>query len=317
MRLRRIVKVVAIATALTFAMNGTAVALITPVQIVAAKAAQFRPSGSGTWYTWDSNSVAHPNHGNVYAQPVLGGAIVKVNASRTEGFAGGFDPGTNTLIYQQISAGQSNIYLYDLDTRQRTALPGVNTPRWEYQPRISSTHVLFARDVRVGGLWYTTVFLQDRSTLALTKLGKTKDRAVAYYSGSVGDAYASYTLANNFGDGDQNVFVYDIGAGTRHKVPLPDRSAQYSPAVDETTGTLYFMRSGPACGANVRLLTVPVTDLSAAPNQLAQLPKGIDAGFEASLAPSPLTVSGIDYLFARYVCRNGAVDIYAFPDVNA
>jgi len=313
MRLRRFIKVLAIVSALVFAVNGTAVALITPVKLVGGKAAQFRPFGNGTWYAWDSNSVARPHHNDVFARMVSGGAIVKVNAPGSVGFAGGFDPGTNTVIYQQISGGRSDIYLYNLDTKKRSVPPGVNSSKWEYRPRISATHILFARERKVRGLLYTTAYLEDRSTLALVELGTTKDKAVGYYSGSVGDAYATYTLAG----AKQNVYVYDIGAGTRHKVPLPARSAQYASAVDETTGTLYFARSRLACGANVRLLAVPVSSLSATATRLAALPKGIDVDFAASLAPDRTTVGGLDYLFTRYVCKSGGADIYAFPDVNA
>jgi hypothetical protein len=312
MKLQRVIRVLAISTSLVFAVSTTAVALITPVAIVGGKTAQFRPFGNGTWYAWDSNSVARPKHRDVFAEPVSGGPPVKVNAPGSQGFAGGFDPGTNTVIYQQVSGGRSDIYLYDLDTKQRTVPPGVNSSRWEYRPRISATHILFARERRVRGLSYTTAYLEDRTTHALVELGTTKDKAVGYFPGSLGETYVTYTLAG----AKQNIYVYEIGTGTRHKVPLPARSAQYAPAVDESAGTLYFTRSGLGCGANARLLAVPVSNLSATATRLAQLPRGIDLDYNASLAPDPATVNGVDYLFTRYVCKNGGADVYAFPDVN-
>jgi hypothetical protein len=68
-------------------------------------------------------------------------------------------------IYQQVVRNRSNILIYDTGTQTRHAPPGVNTPGWEFYPRIDGSSVLFGRS---GGNHSWRVLLADTSVPTTT-----------------------------------------------------------------------------------------------------------------------------------------------------
>ncbi len=254
---------------------------------------------------------------NAFAKPIAGGTAIQLNAANTQGFTGGLDPGTNTVIYQQVDlsarTNPSGLYFYDLDTQMRTPVPGVNTKRWEWGPRISAGYILFDVDYRKNGKWRTAVELHDRST------GVTIDLATwaisRYYvpTGAVGERYATWTRCSS----TCSVYVYDIATKTTMVIPTKDGRPQYAPVVDETNGRVYFVRSGKGggCGRHVVVLRLPVVDLSAAPTRIVAMPDGVDIDDSMSLASR--VGSGIDPLFSRIVCNTANIDVHELPDVGS
>ena len=52
---------------------------------------------------------------------------------------------------------------------------------------------------------------------------------------------------------DGDVWLYDIAAATRTRIPSEESVWEYGPSVD-AAGTMYFGRSNPNCGENAELL---------------------------------------------------------------
>lgn len=290
-----------------------ALATVTPHKVIGGNGFQTLTFANSANIVWTSNSSAHPKHYNAYARPRLGGSTVKINTAGTEGFTGGFDPTTNTVIYQQIDNGRSNLYWYDLDTSTRSAVSGVNSKRWEWSPRVSTSYILFERNYRKRGTWYTSVYLFDRGASTTLLVGTWTERRYYVRTGSVGETYATWTVCTSkmcFG------YLYTISSQTTQRIPTKNKRSQYAPAVDEANTRVYFVRSGAACGATVRILRLPATDLSATPTKIVALPTGIYAGDTISIAPNADGV-GLDLLFERVSCNPFTSDAYQADAVNA
>lgn len=112
----------------------------------------------GTYLSFTRNSTGHPKDYALYLQALAGGPVTRVNPEMTRGYPGGFD-GTS-MIYQQVSRGQSNIKVYDVNTHAVTNPPiGIDTTEWEFSPSITPDWILFLR----SGNNSDRVMLYDRS----------------------------------------------------------------------------------------------------------------------------------------------------------
>jgi hypothetical protein len=288
------------------AAPGTAIS--GPIQVIAGPEDQLLSAANATYLIWTANGEAHPSRYHAYGRVRGTTKSFRLNAPGTRGWAGGLDPGDDRAVYQQIGDGGSDIYSIKLDTRRRRKLPSpVNTAKWEWGPRISDAYILFARDAAGD----TSLFVFDRITRTNEKLFSRDRTRYHVVPGDVGERYATWSVC---GPLTCSAHVHDTVTGVTRRIPAPDGRARYAPVVDETTGRLYFVRSGPACGAGVRLMRVPVTDLSQPQLVLASLPDGIDVDFRMTLEP----VSGrIDLWFSRVRCASGQGDVYRFRDVGA
>ncbi len=285
-------------------------ALITPVPVHKAPASQLDPSRNATYLAFSSNSVAHPRRWNAYASPLDGAGRTRLNAAGTQGFAGGFDPaGTNVVVYQQVEGASSDIYSFDLDARVRTQLAGVNTPKREWSPRVSSSYYAFFRDFRSGGVWYTRLLLYDRATLRLLRIA-TYNAGTYASLGSVGDRYVAWSICTRK---TCSAFVYDAVAGTLRKIPTRRSKPQYDPVVDEANAMVFFLRSGFGCGLGARFLSAPLDTLRPS-TRIAALRSGVDVQSE-SLSLNPDT-GRFDLVFARVPCATGNGDIYRLSGVS-
>ena len=127
--------------ALILLLPQVASAVVTPSKVYDPPANQWFPFRNASYLAYQSNSTAHPRHYNAYARDLAGGTNRKLNAKGTEGAPGGFDPGTNTVIFQEWSDG-SAIRMFDLDAQAPVSVPGaLNSPKWEWQPRISTAYI--------------------------------------------------------------------------------------------------------------------------------------------------------------------------------
>jgi hypothetical protein len=299
--LRRVIAVVLVVGAV-LAMPQLASALIAPTEVFDPQASQALPYRNATYLLYSANTKDRPRHWDAFVRPVGGGTPTKVNASATKAFAGGFDPGTNVVIYQEYSAQGSDIRLFDVDTKQRLRTPRpMHTGAWEFDPHISTSFMSFFRWQLVKGVWYANLYLLDRSDDSLTKITSVRDRSGQYLLNDfLGEHYVTWTVCA----ATCVVRVYNIDAPAVTKLPsTADNKPQYASTIDETGGVLFFVRSGFGCGLGVNFWSVPTADLSAVPTKVASLPAGEDVANSSSLDAG-------DLLFGKYPC-GGWAGVYA------
>src|SRR5262245_3811719 len=256
----------AFATVVLFVVAAPARADIPAVKVIDEPGTQqVAPSGNGTWFAFTANSAAHVNRFNAYAALTDGSGRTRLNPKGTGGFTGNFDPGTNTVIYSQYSSTTpSNLWFFNLDGSGRTKVPGVNTKWFEYNGLVSTSFILFDRDHRVNGVWYTDLILFNRAGSTATVIGSWKSNSAIVLPGSVGETTAAFDLIKTKSGLSFNPYVYDITGATRTKIPVPSGKFAYSPSVDETNGEVYFTRSGNGCGVNVTIRRVALSDVGGA-----------------------------------------------------
>lgn len=284
-----------------------ALALIDPVKIFDPPGSQADPSRNATWLLYASNTREHPRHWDALARPVAGGAPTKINASGTRGYPGGFDPGTNTAIFEEYTSDAFDIRLFDLDTMQRAPSPRpLHTAATEFDPRISTSYISFFRWQKENGVWFANLYLYDRVGTSLTKITSIRNKSAQYFLNDfVGDHYASWTVCAK----TCTVRIYNIDSPGITKLPSSsDNKPQYASTIDETTALVFFVRSGFGCGISVNIWSVPLADLSAVPTKLGSIPKGQDIANSMSLDAG-------DLLFAKYSCT-GTGGIYSLPDAD-
>jgi hypothetical protein len=314
-RFRRVGLTAPIVLVLMLSLASPAAALVPPERVLGERGVtETFPFANDTYLAWSQNSRTRENWFNAYGETLAGDARRKINPRRTAGWPGNFEPGTDTLIFQQATRN-SNLWLYDFETRDRSQIAGVNTRAWEWSPRISTGYVLFNRDFQRNGVWYTATWLYDRTTETLRKIEEIRDRNLYNPTGSVGETYATYTVCSRR---TCKAFLYSIADRTTQRIPTVDGRPVYAAIVDEANGDLYFIRSGFGCGRNVSVWRVPVNDLSAAATKIADLGRGFDSySGVLSTAPNASVVGSQDLYYDRVVCRNFAGDIFALRDVTS
>jgi hypothetical protein len=291
----------------------TAFATIEPYEVIGGHGVQVFAFANDSDIVWTTNSTRYGQRFNAYVRPRFGGATVKINAPGTQGFTGGFDPGTDTVIYQQVQNGRSRLYWYDLDTSTRSLVVGVNSKRWEWGPRVSASYILFARDHGRKGITYTSLYLFDRRTSTTRRLGTWRRARYRVQPGSVGQRYATWTLCRRR---TCFAYLYTIASRDRQRIPARRRRPQFAQAVTEANGAVYFLASGASCGAGVAIMRLRAGNLSARPTKILDLPAGIDVGYTMSMAPDR-NGSDQDLLFDRVRCRSSTSDVYEVDAVNA
>jgi hypothetical protein len=268
---------------------------------------QLLPFLNDTYLTWTQSSVAAPNRFHAYGKIRGTAGTFRLNPTGTRGYAGGIDPGQDRAIYQQTRSGSSDLFWFNLETRRRQRLSDVvNSVRWERDPRVSDRFVLFARDTAAKA----TVWLWERGTGTVEQLAGYDFTRFHVTPGAVGERYATWSVC---GPLSCAAWIHDTLLGTTKRIPAPDGRPRYAPVVDELQGRLYFVRSGRARGANVRIMRVPVGNLGATPVSLVAFPAGIDVGFTLSLARPP---GQVDLWFSRFRCGPQQGDLYRLRDVG-
>lgn len=296
-----------LAALIVCALAGPAGAVTGPVKILGGREAQYLPYVNDTYLIWSQNSLQKPTRSNAFARPLGTTNQFRLNPRGTQGYTGGIEPGTNVAIYQQIGTTGSDLFLFDLDTRQRTKLPApVNTVKWEWSPRISNSYILFERNA--GTL--TKLFLFDRISLTTTLLDAVDRSRVFLIGGDVGEQYASWTICGRV----CSAFLYDISGATRTKLPAPIGRHQYAPSVDEINGNVYYVRSGEGCGNHAGIWRRSV-DLLSPPVRMVSLPPGIDTGWTIAL-DQDVAHSRLDAWFEYWRCTPKQGDIYELRELD-
>lgn len=308
----RIRSVAFLAAVFLLAAPAAEAALITPVRIVAEPGSQYLPFANDDYIAWSANTPSSPNHTNAFYRARGTDGRSRVNPIGTEGFTGGFEPGTGRLIYQQIGNGQSDIYFFNPATRERTKAGGVNSGWWEWGPRVSSAYILFARDLKINGGWNTELLLFKRANGVTRRLGRWSVDVAEVLTGTVGDRWASWTVCRGT---TCNAFVYNADTRVTRKIPTVGTRPQYAPAVDEINRVVYYVRSGYSCGANVNIFRLPLNGFGGTPVKIVELADGVDTGYEMSLARNPKS-GKLDLYFQRIPCSTLNGDIYAAKGVG-
>lgn len=244
-------------------------AALTPTPVIATRADEFHPAASTdyiAWVQWNGRQSL------AYAQARSGGAIVRVNAQRTQGFVGSID-GT-TLVYQQFSftTGVSDVYSFDLLTHARAKIAVPGPDRWEYSPRASGDWLMFGRSYPSSD--DLRLYLTNLTTHETRLLASTGNPRRALTPGQVNGNYAVYEVdaANKKRTTSCEVVLYDIGADTKSTIVNPGQKCQFAPSVNPS-GTVFFGRSGFGCGKNSSLRQLP---LGGSVSTLVTFPAGRD-----------------------------------------
>ena len=311
--MKTLFSVAVLALSLVCLMASTAVALVDPEPVITSARDTWDPHANETWLAFTSaRDFDASNQYTAQAWNFGTGQTVNVNASGTDGWVGSFDPGTNTLLYQQADGRRSDLYVFNLDTASRGRVTDVNSKLWEWDPLMSSTFISFFRNRNVNGRWRTSMYLYRRATGALRELW-TVDRARVRgtFNESLGERYVGYTLCRR----TCQAYVYDATERDTRRVPS-DGKSQWSPLVDETNGTVYVTRSGDRCGVNANVYRFPLA-LDGAPEKIIDFPDGISPNW-SSLSTDPET-GQVDLWMDRWICGTRDVhgaDIYVARGVD-
>jgi len=288
----------------------TATAVSGPAIVLGGPENQSTPFVNAAYLVWTQDSIAHPGRDHAYARtPVLGATgRFRMDDAGSRGAAGGIDPDRDRAIYQQITGPESDLFWFDLVARTRRKLPAVvNTGSWERDPRVSHTFVLFARDTPDT----VSLFLWRRGTTTVDKIASYGFATSSVFPGSVGDRYATWTRCSPV---LCSVYVHDSDTGSTTRYPTRNERPQYAPVLDEATGMLYFVRSGPECGSSVGIWRRTL-DLSGRGVRLLALPAGIDTGWTLSL-DDDVANGRLDLWFSRFRCGSRQGDLAELRDVG-
>jgi hypothetical protein len=300
-----VVTFAAFSIALTAASSSAAVSP-TPVKVNPNTNAWF-PAASVDHLAWEQYSSGQYS---IVQQSRGGGSPSKVNASGTSGYNSSPVAGTETIIYQQAAAS-SDLYLYNFNSGNRSKLPSkVDSKNWEYYPVASTTYVAFMRLTSTS----RTLLLFNRNTGKLTEIESIKPRCGSCLRPTwVGSTHLIYQKCSK--SFVCKLLVWTKGGSTQ-TIPNPNGSpyTQYSGAMDEAIGDIYYFRSTTWCGLFVEIRRTNLSNLSSF-TTIYDVPEGTD-GNELSLAPDVLTPTDTDLLFSQYDCIANDSDIYQIESVN-
>lgn len=245
-------------------------------------------SGGDRYLAWTQSPV-QSNRAKVMAR--RNDNTFRVSRKGTRAYAGGIDG--STLIYQEIRPrrDQSNLFGFDLKTKNRFGYGALNTKWWEYRPTKSGRWVLFSRE----GNRTIAVILSNLKSGKGRKL--TEVRARGFRQAMAGQVNGKWAVYHRCVPTTCDVFRYNIE--TKNKIRIPrTRAFQYFPSVSRE-GAVYFATSGTACGANVKLMRWS----NGTTTQIAYL--GNKDTFSTYAAPAP--GGKVDVIFDKYACnQNGS-----------
>jgi hypothetical protein len=276
--------------------------LLTPTVVAGGVGNQLSPAATpgATYLAYSASRPGAPNLLDIYVKPAVG-ARIKVNATG-HGFAGGIDG--NTLVFQHIVNGQSNINSYDLTGNTVSVPAGVNTTGWEWNPTISGNWLLFGRENPNVKPVSDHILLHNTSTQATLLLDQqvgTPDKIL-----SPGQVNGDFVTWDRFtpSKASGTVVRYQISTATRLTVPLPIGKVQYASSTD-AAGDIFYVRSGQACGKAV-VIREDVPGGSDVP--LAAMPAGYDIFRTYAVDESG---GGVTLYFDRFNCATGnGGDVY-------
>jgi hypothetical protein len=225
----------------------------------------------------------------------------RMNAERTSGFVGGFDNGTDIVIFQQSRGSDSDLALWDVSRERRRNLGDLNNGAWQWSPSIDSDGsggewVLYGENKfsKPSSKW--KVFLVNRTTDDRILLDQTTNRCRCIFPGNVAFPWVTWTKGIM-----GTAFRYNIETDVTEPVVLPTDRDEYQSVVT-SDGTAYIAQAGDRCGTNPELWRV---DPDGMPTLL----------LEMAAKREPLSISvdertgRTDLYFDRFNCRSQSADI--------
>jgi hypothetical protein len=279
-------------------------------KVVGGAMDQTRPTSDGTSLAYTGSS--RRTGSDVYVRALGASSDRRVNEAGTAAWLGSFVGTTDEIVYQQATSRRSAIMSYDVSDRTRAPLGGeIASSDWEWYPVASDEVVLFLRDVVNGQGRYvkTQLLLADRSSGQVTTLIGDTGRA-AVYPGYAGDRYVAWTRCRR----TCTIAVYDLDTQLVTPVPPPSGKVHYSPAIDESTDTIYYVRTGFRCGRAVTIQRAPLTDPLGS-ERIHQLPVGDDIQTRLAFSIDAGTMER-ELFFTRFDCRQVNADIYVLHGVD-
>jgi hypothetical protein len=303
---------VALASAAFATLGPGASAVDGPSVVVGGPEDQHHPWADAAHLIWTQASSTRPEVDHAYGKVRGEDGRFRLDAKGTRGAAGGIDPGGERAIYQQMTDRDSDLFWYAFGSgsRSRVRAPGVNTDRWERDPRVSAAFVLFARDAGSS----TRLLLLDRATKTVERIASYDLTRFYVAPGSVGERYATWSTCGPF---TCLAWWYDTQAAdpAPRKLPSVDGRPQYALTIDEAGGLAYVVRSGSACGSSVGIWRRPWPfDPGTSAERVVALPSGIDVGW--TLAVDRSHDPRVDLWFSRFRCGRQQGDVAVLRDVE-
>jgi hypothetical protein len=254
--------------------------------------------GGDDYFAWSQNARTRKNHFDAFLSRT-GDPRVKLNRKGL-GYIGGIDP--PMVAYQQVVKGDSDLKLYDVDTRARSDLPaGVNTSNWEWEPSISGDWLLFARQTNSAQF----VILRSLTTAAKVVLDQGRR---SHHAGQVSGDYAVWTRC---GKTACNVVRRQISTATDTVLARPADRFQYGAAVT-SNGIVYVARSSPKCGGSVKIARFFGAGDAADGTVVADL--GANGWDLWSAYARENDDESVDVFYDRLLCGGNKADVYRVHD---
>ena len=249
-------------------------------------------------FAW-SNEIGRSESGLAAFVEVNGGALRRVNARRTSAYVGGFDPGTDRVIYQQVRRGESDLFLYDVSRRSRIALRELNDGHWQWNPSIdtrrSITWVVYGvnRFGSPAARW--RFYLYNAETGERTLLEETSNRCGCLFPGTIAYPWVTWSVGE-----DATAWRYDIRSGERAPLMPTDRD-EYGATVTRE-GVAYVAQAGDRCGTGAKLYRVGLDGVPFLIHKFGDGREGANLSVDFTGAHDRL-------YFDRRNCRTGSSDV--------
>jgi hypothetical protein len=254
--------------------------------------------GSRRLFAW-SNEVGRIGTDLAAYVETNGGTLTRINARRTTAYVGGFDQGTDRVIFQQTHGGESDLFLYDISDDRRVALKRLNDDQWQWNPSIDShratTWIVYGVNRFDGPAAKWRLFLFNGATGERTLLEETTNRCGCLFPGTIAYPWVTWAVGD-----DATAWRYDIRTGERSPL-LPTDHDEYGVAITPE-GIAYVARSGDRCGEAASLYRV---NRKGVPYLLHELADGNEA---ANLSVDFIGPHDRLY-FDRRTCRNSSADV--------
>lgn len=238
---------------------------------------------------------------------VNGGSVIRINAARTSAYIGGFDQGTDRVIYQQVRGGESDLFLYDIGDRRRTPLRALNDGRWQWNPSID-THqgtrwIVYGvnRFGSASAAW--RLYLANGRTGERILLDSTTNRCGCMFPGTVAYPWVTWAVG-----ADATAWRYDIRTGERTPL-LPTDRDEYGVTVTPN-GTAYVAQAGDRCGSAAALYRVEPDGTPFLIHEFRDRREGANLSVDTTGPRDRLYVD-------RRHCRTGSSDILRFRRAEA
>ena len=228
-----------------------------------------------------------------------GGTLTRMNGRRTQAYVGTFDPGTDRVIFQLVRGRESDLFLYDIGSRDRTPLRKLNDGHWQWNTSIDTnrgtTWIAYGVNRFGGPAAKWRFYLYNAQTGERTQLDETTNRCGCLFPGTIAYPWVTWAVGE-----DATAWRYDIRTGERTPL-LPTDRDEYGVTVT-SDGTTYVARAGDRCGSNATLYRVE-------PDGTPFLIHEFGAGREGANLSVDATGPHVRLYFDRRNCRTGSADI--------